>query len=83
MRQRLLFLLRAVVGIAVSKEDLDVKRLLFVLVTALALAVNAFADAISVSPLEVIEATLPNWLPWLLIVAVVVITALVVRKRRK
>lgn len=66
-----------------SKEDLDVKRLLFVLVTALALAVNAFADAISVSPLEVIEATLPNWLPWLLIVAVVVITALVVRKRRK
>ena len=59
------------------------KRLLFVLVTALALAVNAFADAISVSPLEVIEATLPGWLPWLLVIAVVVITALVVRKRRK
>lgn len=66
-----------------SKEDLDVKRLLFALVTALALAVNAFADAISVSPLEVIEATLPGWLPWLLVIAVVVITALVVRKRRK
>ena len=59
------------------------KRLLFVLTVALSLAVNAFADAISVSPLEGVGEKVLDWLPWVLVIAVVVLTALVVRKKKK
>ena len=59
------------------------KKTVFALAAALALAVPAYADAISVSPLEVLEETLPGWLPWALVIAAVVVTALVVRKDKK
>lgn len=59
------------------------RRGIMLLVSALILAVPAYADAISVSPLEVIGVTALDWLPWVLVIAVVVLTALVMRKKKK
>ena len=59
------------------------KRLYLVPLAALTLAVPAYADAISVSPMEILQNTFPGWLPWVLVMAVVVLTALVVRKKKK
>ena len=59
------------------------RKVLVVLVTALMLAVPAQADAVSVSPLEALAENSWRWLPWVLIVMVVIVTAVIVRKKRK
>ena len=59
------------------------RKVLVVLVTALMLAVPARADAISVSPLEALAENTWRWLPWVLVVMAVIVTAVVVRKKRK
>ena len=59
------------------------RKVLVVLVTALMLAFPARADAISVSPLEALAENPWRWLPWVLVVMVVIVTAVVVRKKRK
>ena len=59
------------------------RKVLVVLVTALMLAFPARADAISVSPLEALAENPWRWLPWVLIVVVVIATAVIVRKKRK
>ena len=59
------------------------RKVVLLLVTALMLAVPAQADAISVSPLEVLAENPWRWLPWVLVVMVVIVTAVVVRKKRK
>ena len=59
------------------------RKVLVVLVTALMLAVPARADAISVSPLEALAENTWRWLPWVLVAMAVIVTAVVVRKKRK
>ena len=59
------------------------RKVLVVLVTALMLAFPARADAVSVSPLEALAENPWRWLPWVLIVVVVIATAVIVRKKRK
>ena len=59
------------------------RKVLVVLVTALMLAFPARADAVSVSPLEALAENSWRWLPWVLIVMVVIVTAVIVRKKRK
>ena len=59
------------------------RKVVLLLVTALMLAVPAQADAVSVSPLEALAENPWRWLPWVLIVMVVIVTAVIVRKKRK
>ena len=59
------------------------RKVLVVLVTALMLAFPARAVAISVSPLEALAENTWRWLPWVLVVMAVIVTAVVVRKKRK
>ena len=59
------------------------RNVVLLLVTALMLAVPAQADAVSVSPLEALAENPWRWLPWVLIVVVVIATAVIVRKKRK
>ena len=59
------------------------RKVVLLLVTALMLAVPAQADAISVSPLEVLAENTWRWLPWALVAIAVIATAVVVRKKRK
>ena len=59
------------------------RKVVLLLVTALMLAVPARADAVSVSPLEALAENPWRWLPWVLVVVAVIVTAVIVRKKRK
>ena len=59
------------------------RNVVLLLVTALMLAVPAQADAVSVSPLEALAENTWRWLPWVLVAMAVIVTAVVVRKKRK